>query len=79
MVVVAPVLENLDIDFDRDNLHMVQPNDGDVLTTEGSGDEEVICERCEDTIAKEFDWSSVSNTYTECPGCSGTVLLGGLR
>ena len=78
MVVTAPVLDNLNIDFNKENLNMVQPSDGEVLTTEGSGGQKVICEQCEQTLAKDFDWESVSNVYTECSGCNATVLLGGL-
>lgn len=78
MVIVAPILENTEVEFDRNDLDMIQPRGGNVLTTKGQGGQEVICERCETTIAKDFDWSSVSNVYTECPECSGTVLLGGL-
>jgi hypothetical protein len=78
MVVVAPILENTGVDFDREDLDMVEAPDGDVLTTEGVSGDEVICERCETTIAKDFGWDSVSNLYTECPECDGTVLLGGL-
>lgn len=79
MVVVAPILENLNIEFDREDLDIAQSGEGKILTTEGSGDEEVVCERCESTIAKEFDWDSVSNLYTECPECGATVLLGSLQ
>lgn len=77
MVVIASVLEERDIDFDREDLEMVHSESG-ILTTEGPGGEEVICERCEETVAKEFDWDSVSNIYHECPSCGGTLLLGGL-
>jgi DNA-directed RNA polymerase subunit RPC12/RpoP len=79
MVVVAQALEELNIDVDKDDLEMVQPSEGNILTSETPGREEVVCGRCDETIAKDFDWESISNTYTECPACGATLLLGGLK
>lgn len=79
MVVKAPALEEQNVDFDREDLDMVYPEDGDLLTTKGPRGQDVICGRCENKIAKEFEWASVSNIHTVCPECDATLLLGGLR
>lgn len=76
MVVLAPVLEEEGIEFNEENLHLV---DGEDISSDTNvrGGQKVEWSRCGAEIAENVDWSSISNVYTKCPGCNGTIIIGG--